>query len=139
MRTLRVSTAFTFPICRPWQFRGMGLHARSPAGLQAFEVACAKAQIWIPRFGIIWHLETRLSVWHLFCIIFTTVSPPSPTEAVSYQTPWNPLEYGDVLWASEAQERQSHHSLMSKIGKTAEWDHFFCNFYCLCLAFCWSS
>eukprot|EP00435_Cladocopium_sp_Y103_P063887 s1350_g25.t1 len=35
---------------RPWQFRGMGLHA------------------------------------------------------VSYQTPWNPLEYGDVLWASEAQD-----------------------------------
>lgn len=27
---------------------------------------------------------------------------PTP-EAVSYQTPWNPLEYGDVLWASEAQ------------------------------------
>eukprot|EP00434_Breviolum_minutum_P030611 symbB.v1.2.027071.t1/scaffold2752.1/size71575/4 len=24
--------------------------------------------------------------------------------AISYQTPWNPLEYGDVLWASEAQD-----------------------------------
>ena len=24
--------------------------------------------------------------------------------ALWYQTPWNPLEYGDVLWAQEAQE-----------------------------------